>query len=176
MQTDFENNLLLLKDEEILKRVSENYFSEENELIAIEILKQRGVKNLEEKIKKIKEINEMEELVEINKDKKLNKIILVISFFIVAALYQQLIYFPNLKLEKNIFLDIFLVILIFSPLILAYYKQKFSTIALWFVCSIVLDLLSFFIIKNGGWWFILAWISSFYLILRKAKSTPQQLS
>lgn len=170
MQSDFKNNLLLLDDEEILKRISENYFSEENESIAINLLKKRGVQNLDIKIKKIKEKNEIEELVEIDKNKKLNKIFLVISFIVATLSIHNLIRL-NFKLETNIFRDIFLVLLIFLPLILAYYKQKLNVIALWLVGSIVLELLSFLILQTGGWWFILAWISSFYLIFRKAKLT-----
>ncbi len=171
MQSDFKNNLLLLDDEEILKRISENYFSEENESIAIDFLKKRGVQNLELKIKKIEEKNEIEKLAEIDKNKKLNKIFLVISFIVAALSIHNLIIHLNFKLETNIFRDILLVLLIFLPLILAYYKQKLNVIALWLVGSIVLELLSFLILKTGGWWFILAWISSFYLIFRKAKLT-----
>ena len=29
------------------------------------------------------------------------------------------------------------------------------------------------IFKNGGWWFSIAWLSSYYIVFKKTKSTPQ---
>lgn len=173
MKSNFQNNLLLLNDEEILGNIAENLYSPENEAFAYKVLVDREVKDIEEKVTKIRDAKTLKNIEEAVSEKKLNKIFFIAIVIVVCTVATQLYASYKFARESNIFLSLMFFAILFMPLFLAFYKDKLKIIFLVLIVSIVIEIISFLIFKKGGWWFSIAWLSSYYIVFKKTKSTPQ---
>jgi hypothetical protein len=172
MKSNFQNNLLLLNDEELLRRIAENLYTAEHEAFAYEVLVNREVNDIEEKVKKIRDEKTLKNFEEADSEKKLNKIFFIAIVVVVCTVATQLYASYKFARESNIFLSLIFFAILFMPLFLAFYKDKLKIIFMVIISSIVIEIISFLIFKNGGWWFSIAWLSSYYIVFKK-KSTPQ---
>ena len=111
MKSNFQNNLLLLNDEEIIRNIAEDFYTPENVVFAYEVLIDRKVKNIEEKIIKIRN----EKTIKINEkaesEKKINKIFSVTVVIVICTVANQLTNSYKFAKESNIFLSLTFIML-----------------------------------------------------------------
>ena len=168
MNNDLKKNLENFDDEEILRRIATDAFTEEAKVYALEILDRRGCKDIDDKVSSIKfdesEKGNMKEA----KDKRIRNLLIFLAVVIFPVFLSSTI-FP-LNNSINPILITVGSIFICSPIALSIWRNNgkiLSTIGI-LVGLALIDLL----LKSGGIIWILGWMVSIIYNLRV--SSPEK--
>jgi hypothetical protein len=165
MQEQLEKNINLMRDEEIIERISNNYFTYEAEVIARKILKRRGTLNIQDKIEVAKKEKLERDNIIKSKDKNKGNFYLIL-LIILGMLFVDWIIRVKFGIDKNPPLFVSITILIFiGPILISIYKGLSNKI---YVSGLLL--ISILVGVFSAWLGLVIWIYSLYSTMKYKKS------
>jgi hypothetical protein len=172
MENSLRERISELDSNLIIERLSNNYYSDEGRLIAIDVLEARGSEDISKVL--------MEDVIENNQkndqhldvDKRINKIalltlLIVLSVFISQHLNRS---FESANIIKTLIIT-FLALIFFIPIFGALWRSDNRILKVTSVLlgSILADIIFLFVVGFMGNFYVIGWLVSLYIGVRKGK-------